>query len=401
MSVSSDPTGSLKSEKAGAAGPRAPAPSQADDEKKNKRQLIDELTALRQRVRALEAEASGHARSGSTRQDLLSASPAIIYTTKASDDFGCTFISENLRAIMGYSPEEMTTDPKTWPEHLHPEDAPRVFDEMAPLMQRGGGTLEYRFQHRDGHYIWIQDTFRVVKDDTGQPIELVGAWADITERKRIETELQGMRQRLQYLLAVSPAIIYTNKAFGDYACTYVSENLRDIMGYTPEEMTTDARCWADHLHPEDAPKVFEELPPLIQRGGGNLEYRFRRRDGQYIWIQDTFKVVSDSDGRAAELVGAWADITEGKRAEQNALRANVELQDTKRYLTCLIEGSTDAIIATDRKGSVVLFNEGAEILLGYRAEEVIGRQESDFRSAMQPQAFYDDLYAEVLRTRRH
>ncbi|HET9572575.1 MAG TPA: hypothetical protein VFP29_02495, partial [Methyloceanibacter sp.] len=46
------------------------------------------------------------------------------------------------------------------------------------------------------------------------------------ERKAIASELKGTRQRLQYLLAVSPAIIYTTKATGDYACTFVSENLR-------------------------------------------------------------------------------------------------------------------------------------------------------------------------------
>ena len=62
-------------------------------------------------------------------------------------------------------------------------------------------------------------------------------------------------------------------------------------------------------------------------------------------------------------------------AEQAALKANIELQDTKRYLTRLIESSTDAIIATDKDGKVVLFNEGAETLLGYRAAEVIGQPE--------------------------
>ncbi len=54
-----------------------------------------------------------------------------------------------------------------------------------------------------------------------------------------------------------------------------------------------------------------------------------------------------------------------------------ELQDTKRYLTRLIESSTDAIVATDKDGKVVLFNEGAETLLGYRAAEVIGRPSSE------------------------
>ena len=88
------------------------------------------------------------------------------------------------------------------------------------------------------------------------------------DRRTIEAELKGTRQRLQYLLAVSPAIIYTTKATGDYACTFVSENLRDIMGYTPQEMTTDPKCWPDHLHPDDAPRVIEEIAPLIEQGGG-------------------------------------------------------------------------------------------------------------------------------------
>jgi PAS domain S-box-containing protein len=183
------------------AGIGADASANAADTAKSKKQLLEEIVQLRQRVRALEAEdrrqSSIEAEPKGTRlRQLLAASPAIIYTTQASGDYRCTFVSENLRAIMGYSPEEMTTDPKTWADHLHPEDAARVLKEMGPLIGRGGGTVEYRFRHRDGHYIWIQDTFRVTTDQTGHASELVGAWADITERKSIETELIGTRQRL-------------------------------------------------------------------------------------------------------------------------------------------------------------------------------------------------------------
>jgi PAS domain S-box-containing protein len=187
-----------------------------------------------------------------------------------------------------------------------------------------------------------------------------------SDRDAIERELKSTRQRLQHLLAVSPAIIYTTKASGDFACTYVSENLQAIMGYTPQEMTTDPKCWPDHLHPEDARRVLDECPRLVERGKGTLEYRFRRREGGYIWILDTFRVVYDDAGRPLELVGAWADITDGKHAEQAAIEA-------KRYLASLIQSSSDAIISTDKEGKVVLINEGAETLLGYQAKEVIGQ----------------------------
>jgi PAS domain S-box-containing protein len=88
-----------------------------------------------------------------------------------------------------------------------------------------------------------------------------------------------------------------------------------------------------------------------------------------------------------------ADITESKRAEQAALDANIQLQDTKRYLTRLIESSTDAIIATDKEGKVVLFNEGAEALLGYRAAEFIDRPTSDLYES-------EDHAKDVLREMR-
>jgi PAS domain S-box-containing protein len=278
---------------------------------------------------------------------------------------------------MGFAPEEMITDAKCWPDRLHPDDANRVFDELGPLINQGGGTVEYRFRHRDGHYVWIQDTFKVIYDEQKQPLELVGAWADITNRKQaeeMERALSGARQRYEYLLGVSPTIIYTTQASGDFACTFVSENIRSIMGFAPEEMITDAKCWPDRLHPDDAKRVLDELAPLIkQGGGGTVEYRFRHRDGHYVWIQDTFRVVYDARKRPLELVGAWADITKRKEAEQDALKVNIELQETKRSLSRLIESSPDAIISTDKTGNVVLFNEGAETLLGYRAEEVIGR----------------------------
>ena len=210
-----------------------------------------------------------------------------------------------------------------------------------------------------------------------QALGAVGSSPAGTEQSSIESELIGARQRLQFLLAVSPAIIYTTRASGDdYQCTFVSENLRAIMGYAPEEMTTDPKCWPERLHPDNSPRVLAEVIPLIKQGGGTVTYRFLHRYGHYIWIQDTFKVICDEAGQPIELVGAWADVSETKKAEEAALRANFEIQENKRYLTRLLESSADAIISTDKAGNVVVFNESAENLLGYCADEVIGRRVS-------------------------
>ena len=283
-------------------------------------------------------------------QYLLTVTPGIIYTNQASGNFACTFVSQNVDPIMGFSAWEMLEDSEFWSKRLHPEDAERVFAEMSPLIERGGGSLEYRFRHRDGHYAWIQDTFRVVQDDAGRPLEIVGSWADISDRKQVEKALgerMALMNDLQNLVAASPAVIYTTQASGDYACTFVSENLKSTMGYAPWEMREDTKFWSKRLHPEDAARVFTEMTPLIERGGGTVEYRFRHRRGHHIWIQDTFTVMRDKEGNPKELVGSWADISERKQveAERQRLAEQVELRNRfiretfGRYLT-------DEVVAT-------------------------------------------------------
>jgi adenylate cyclase len=98
---------------------------------------------------------------------------------------------------MGYAPWEMRDDKKFWVKRLHPEDASRVFGEMDHLIAQGGGTLEYRFRHRDGHYIWIQDTLTVTQDEEGKPQEIVGSWADVSDRKRVEAELKRLAEQVE------------------------------------------------------------------------------------------------------------------------------------------------------------------------------------------------------------
>ena len=98
---------------------------------------------------------------------------------------------------MAYAPWEMRDDPTFWVKHLHPEDAARVLAEIDRLIAAGGGTVEYRFRHRRGHYVWIQDTFTVRHDKNGKPKERVGSWADISDRKRVEAELQRLAEQVE------------------------------------------------------------------------------------------------------------------------------------------------------------------------------------------------------------
>ena len=272
---------------------------------------------------------------------------------------------------MGFSSWEMLEDKDFWTVRLHPDNSKRVFAEMGPLVEERGGTLEYRFRHRDGRYIWIQDTFKVIEDDQGRPSEIVGSWADISARKTAEHALgerMAVMNDLETLVGASPAIIYTTQVSGDYACTFVSENLEAIMGYAPWEMRDDKKFWVKRLHPEDAPRAFSEMDRIIKEGKGALEYRFRHRDGHYIWIQDTFTVTQA--GKAQEIVGSWADISDRKRieAELQHLAEQVELRNKfiretfGRYLTdevvsTVLESPTGLQIGGEKRKVTMLMSD--------------------------------------------
>ena len=202
-------------------------------------------------------------------QYLLTVTPGVIYTTEGSGDYRCTSVSDNVDSIMGFSPWEMVEEPGFWFSRLHPDDAPRVVDETRSLMNAGGGTIEYRLRNRDGNFIWIRDTFRTIRDDTGRPLELVGSWADISYHKQAEEALgerMAVISDLQAFVAASPAVIYTTTQTADgFVCRFVSESLETTTGYLPGEMRDNPKFWAKHVHPEDAAHVFAEVERLIGR----------------------------------------------------------------------------------------------------------------------------------------
>ena len=81
----------------------------------------------------------------------------------------------------------------------------------------------------------MNDEQHLIRDKEGQPLEIVGSWSDITERKAAEEAQAAAQQRLARLLSSSPAVIYSFKATGDFAPTFISENIRTVFGYEPGE----------------------------------------------------------------------------------------------------------------------------------------------------------------------
>lgn len=153
--------------------------------------IIEDIT---DRFQAQTALRSAQAR----LQHLLASSPAVIYSCKVSGDFGATFISDNITANFGYKPQDFLENSSFWVSHIHPDDTDRVFSNITHLFKHGYHSHEYRFLHADGSYRWIRDELKLIRDENGNPIEGVGSWIDISDRRQAEEALQQqlLRERL-------------------------------------------------------------------------------------------------------------------------------------------------------------------------------------------------------------
>ena len=297
---------------------------------------------------------------------LLSSSPAVIYSFKATGDFAPTFVSDNISRVFGYAPGEYLEDPSFWRDRVHPDDLARVEDEISQFFQNGVHTVEYRFRRKDGSYCWVNDEQHLIRGIDGEPSEIVGSWSDITARKAAEEEKAAAHARLSQLLASSPAVIYSYKATGDFAPTFVSQNIRDWLGYEPREYLENADFWRRCVHPDDLAAVEAESVQLFKKGRHTVEYRFLKKDGTYCWVNDEQRLIRDQDGEPIEVVGSWSDITERKRAEEAVAAARERIEH-------LLASSPAVIYSFKATGDYAptFISQNVKDLLGYDREEYL------------------------------
>ena len=137
---------------------------------------------------------------------------------------------------------------------------------------------------------------------------------------------EGARARLSLLLGAAPVVVYSFRASGDFAPTFVSDSIQGMLGYRPEEYLKNADFWRSCVHPEDLARVEAEQAQLFQTGQHLAEYRFRKKDASYCWVSDEQHLTRDTEGSPLEVVGSWSDIDIRKAAEQAIQAAQAELE---------------------------------------------------------------------------
>jgi PAS domain S-box-containing protein len=245
---------------------------------------------------------------------LLTSSPVVIYSCKTTGNFSTTFISDNVKGMIGYEAPEFLENPSFWMEHVHLEDMQKILEKISssPSSQESR-SYEYRFLHADGTYHWFYDQVRLIRDETGNPIEYVGYWADITDRKLAELALQENQRRYQLLAEASPVCIFHADINGK--ALYLNQRWSEITGLTLEESL--GKAWVNALHPDDRDRVLNLwCEAATQIKPCKSEHRFLRPDGTVTWVISQALPEIGEDGEIQGYIGTITDITERKLSEE-------------------------------------------------------------------------------------
>lgn len=252
-------------------------------------------------------------------------------------DTGSVRWSGDTLGLFGCSPEEMDPSLDLWIARTHPDRMQDVKDLLARLEREfTGENLNFTsfecVRGRDNRYIWLLVRGQRVRTDEG--ILDYGGMIDVTV-------LYERIQRLQEIADASGTYIFEADAEERY--TYVSDKVRDVLGYDPGQML--GRRWTEFLVPEDVERV---LADTGRRGAADFQlrhfvHRKMRADGGAIWAESTMVPVLDANGGLLGFRGSAREITARKMAEmelqhnrellQHALRASKEVPGESDLLT--------------------------------------------------------------------
>ncbi len=279
-------------------------------------------------------------------QYLLTASPVVTYSRETTGDYAFIFISDNVIKIFEYRPDQFITNSCFWTSCIHPDDATQISTKLNDLFTQEQSTHEYRFLHQDGTYRWVRDQLRLIRDTAGQPVEIVGSWQDITERKQAEDE-SGM---FKALIDNAPDGIVIANMQGEYV--YANVAMQSMSGYGAELIGMKGLDVLD----EDPHVVKAAFQRLNERGSVNFITTYRRSDGSTFPV-DTISYVFNTAGGEPYVMAVVRDIS-GQRQREDELR----------LFQALVENAPDGISVANIQGEYVYANAAMQSMSGYGAE---------------------------------
>lgn len=320
-------------------------------------------------------------------EELVSASSIIFYHCKAKKHFPLLFISDNVSDVLGLAADKFWEDETFWTGRIHPEDREEVSEKFKSIYDTEQFSVEYRFKHGQGHYIWLHEEVKLIRDEEGTPETVVGSSVEVTERKDAERELQFLNRQLEEKIEertvdlmmanrrlkllemaienINDMVVITKAPKSDPLdsnIVFVNRAFEEFTGYSSDEVKGKETTF---LHGEktsqealnSVEEKVSEIEPL------RVELVNYKKDGSTYWVElDMAPFPAEKDDEIY-WVGINRNITHRKEADQ-------DLKREKNFVEVAINSLPGVFYMLDDAFNFVRVNDNFKRELGYSREEL-------------------------------
>lgn len=252
--------------------------------------------------------AAAHAR----LDNLIASSPAVIYVQRYVEGaLVPAFFSGSLKPLLGWTLEECTSE--TLIEWVHPDDREQFFGRTRQLLREGSARNRYRLRDRRGDYHWLLDEAKLLRNDLGLPVEVVGLWLDITEATEAAERVKNSEERYRILVEDSPAMIC--RYLPDLTLTFGNQPLASYLECNTAQLPgINLSSWLSTEQREAFVQRIASLTPQAPVSTAEISLQLPGRE--YAWWVWSDRGIFDELGNLLEVQAVGRDNTEVRRSQQ-------------------------------------------------------------------------------------
>ncbi|BAF72332.1 bifunctional diguanylate cyclase/phosphodiesterase [Sulfurovum sp. NBC37-1] len=219
------------------------------------------------------------------------------------------YISPSWKEMLGYREDELPNAESTWKKLAYPRDIVNVMRSLKKHIREHRKVFEnnHRLRHKDGHWIWVLGRARIIYDEAGNPIRMVGTHTDITEEKELQLKYS---QQAQVLEQIHDAVILLDM---DGFIRSWNKGSEILFEYRADEVIGKN---FSILFSDNITSAYEKwISELKENGEYKGEMFLQKKSGEPLYAVFSFSLLKNQNGETTEVVSLIHDITEQKKAE--------------------------------------------------------------------------------------
>lgn len=245
----------------------------------------------------------------------------IIYLYDFKPKGNYTYVSESVKKILGYSPQDFYNDPLFGNKIILNDDKNIIRNSNHIISEKKNvrKTLDksvFRYVKKNGGIAWLETRYSHLKDKQGNIITLIGISRDVTKERQEEKLRKQTEEKFRLIADNANDIIYFFTYHPEPKYLYISPSVQKLLGPEVYDFYKDARLSQSMVIDKENYRKFEDEIARKQKNNTltnvTSQFQYKTRSGKLIWLEDNYSPIFDEDGKIKFILGISREVTTEK-----------------------------------------------------------------------------------------